>query len=183
MKRIDIDFSNRGWRMVVARTGWTEFAMLILLLLTVVLGGVAVNTESQRARATEGRLKTNGDRRGQNVTTVAQVTNPVTPKMAAAANEVVRQLNLPWNDLLAAIERNTPRRILLIAIEPDAARHVLRLEAEAPTPEAMLDYVAKLHTDSFFSAVSMVRHETKETKSGNVIGFVVEAAWKEPSGE
>jgi hypothetical protein len=53
----------------------------------------------------------------------------------------------------------------------------------SPTPEAMLDYVAKLHTDSFFSAVSMVRHETKETKLGNVIGFVVEAAWKEPSGE
>jgi len=183
MKRIDIDFSARGWHSVFARSGWTELALFMSLLLAVVIGGVVVDTENQHAKVAEGRLHTSVGQTGQRVTTVAPVGEVVTPKTAAAANEVVRQLNLPWNDLLAAIERDTPRRILLLAIEPDAARHVLRLEAEAPTPEAMLDYVAKLHTDSFFSAVSMVRHETKETKLGNVIGFVVEAAWKEPSGE
>ncbi len=108
---------------------------------------------------------------------------PVTiaPAQADAVNAAVLQLNLPWRDLLDALEDATPASIALLALEPDTKKRVLKAEAEGRTPAEMIAYVEALKRQGFFHTVRVTRHDIGAQDPGRPVRFQLEADWDNAS--
>lgn len=97
---------------------------------------------------------------------------------ASVVNVAVHQLNVPWRDILDAIERATPHHIALLGIEPDSSRQLIRITGEALSTDAMLAYLDQLNRSPFFSAASMSKHLTNEQDPQKPLRFTIEAYYQ-----
>lgn len=61
-----------------------------------------------------------------------------------SAQLVVRQLALPWADMLMAIESAAGDDVAVLQVQPEARERVLRVTAEARDERAMLGYLRRL---------------------------------------
>lgn len=95
----------------------------------------------------------------------------------AAINEAIGQLNLPWGELFSAFEAELPKSVALLALEPDVRKQVFNVQAEAKTPEDMVDFYASLDAGQRFAEVSLLRHEVNEEDPNRPIRFVLQARW------
>lgn len=95
----------------------------------------------------------------------------------AAINEAIGQLNLPWADLFSAFESGLPKTVALLALEPDARKGLFKVQAEARTPEDMVDFLARLDAGGRFAEVTLVRHEVVEQDPNRPVRFLLLAAW------
>jgi Tfp pilus assembly protein PilN len=103
----------------------------------------------------------------------------VATTQAAAVNQAISQLNLPWREMWNQLEATTPSSIGLLALEPDTKRHRLHIQAEAKNSDAMLDYIMQLRRQPFFSEVMLQKHETNELDPEKPIRFQLDAFWSE----
>ena len=99
------------------------------------------------------------------------------PRATKAAAVVARDLQMPWAEMLAALEAVQAHDVALLGVEPSASRHNIRITAEAKTPEAMLNYVDALRGDSF-PEVTLSSHQVEAQTPGNPVRFVVQARWR-----
>jgi len=98
-----------------------------------------------------------------------------------AVNRAVEQLNLPWHDLLAGVERAGTPTVSLVSIEPDPQHGLVRITAEAASADAMVDYVAGLAQQPNFRAVAIRKHQLDLQSPYQPIRFVVELSWRQAS--
>ena len=99
------------------------------------------------------------------------------PRATKAAANVARDLQVPWSDMLAALEAVQARDVALLGVEPSALRHNIRITAEAKSLDAMLNYVDALHGDAF-SDVTLMSHQVEAQTPGTPVRFVVQARWR-----
>jgi len=102
---------------------------------------------------------------------------PLDPRAAKAAATVARDLQIPWADMLAALESVKTKEVALLAVEPSATRHNVHITAEAKNTDAMLDYVDALRGPSF-PDVSLSSHQVQVQTPGAPVRFVVQARWR-----
>ena len=102
----------------------------------------------------------------------------LTPNKAEAINRAIRQLNLPWDPLFAAVEARLGTRISLLSLEPDASNRVLHIQGEAKSPDDMLDFIAALDDQTFFQSAQLIRHEIVDSDKNKPIRFIAEALWR-----
>lgn len=107
----------------------------------------------------------------------------ISKMQASAVNTAVHQLNVPWRDILDAIELATPRHIALLGIEPDSSRQLVRITGETLSTDAMLAYLDQLNQSTFFSAASMSQHFTDEQDPQKPLRFTMEAYYQAPTME
>jgi hypothetical protein len=95
----------------------------------------------------------------------ATVSRPLTEQAARAqmlevkqANQVVRQLGLPWNALFNAVESSGGKEIALLSLEPDLQKGMVRVGGEAKDFDALLNYVKELSTREVFGSVMLQNH-------------------------
>jgi Tfp pilus assembly protein PilN len=98
-------------------------------------------------------------------------------KQASSVNNAIAQLNLPWRDLLDAIEMATPANIALLAIEPDSKRQIIKGMAEAKNSSAMISYIERLKKQEFFEEVVLTKHEINDQDLNKPYRFQFEAQW------
>lgn len=79
-----------------------------------------------------------------------------------ALNNVVKQLNIPWQDIFKQLEKTIPPDIALLSIEPDAQRSQIRLQAEAESLDSLLRYASTLQNYGIFGRLNYSKHETNE---------------------
>jgi Tfp pilus assembly protein PilN len=103
---------------------------------------------------------------------------PIDVKQAAAVNFAVARLNLPWDNLLNAIEAATPTQIALMSITPEPGRALIRIEAECAGSKDMLDYLASLGQQPLLGRVTLTRHELVKDGMDSVFRFQVEVQWR-----
>lgn len=105
-----------------------------------------------------------------------------------AVAAAVRALNLPVDDLLAAMipPRDIRAAVLGLTIEAgkpeqerEAGGSTLKLNAEARTGIEMARYVAYLNERPAFSTAYLVRHEVAENQPARPYRFTVEVVWRE----
>jgi hypothetical protein len=101
---------------------------------------------------------------------------PLDPRVSKAANQVARELQVPWAELLAALEAVPTPEVALLGVEPSAQRHVVRITAEAKNSSAMLDYLRDLQA-RHFSDVWLTSHQVQVTTPGTPVRFVVQLKW------
>ena len=103
---------------------------------------------------------------------------PIAEAQATAVNAAVAQLNIPWRDLLDAVESATPKDVALLSLEPDAHKDILRGVAEAKTSDDMLSYIEQLKKPGFFDIVVLTKHEINEQDPNKPLRFQFEAHWQ-----
>ena len=107
-----------------------------------------------------------------------QIALSLPAKQVDAINQAIRQLNLPWPDLFAAVEHALNEHISLLALEPEASSQTLRIQAEAKTADDMLDFVTALQADKAFRSARLLRHEINENDKNKPYRFTLEAQWQ-----
>jgi Tfp pilus assembly protein PilN len=90
----------------------------------------------------------------------------------------VRQLTLPWTDIVQAVEASAMREVGILNMQPDPQQRVLRLTAEAKTREAMVEYVRRMSQTKIFSEVYLVNHHVQTEDPSRPIQFAVQASFQ-----
>jgi type IV pilus assembly PilN-like protein len=98
---------------------------------------------------------------------------------AAGVEQVVRQLTLPWPEMIEAVESTPRRQVALLQLQPEAGGRTLRLTAEAGSAEAMLDYVRRLGESQALARVHLVSHQMQTGNASRVVQFVAQASLRE----
>ena len=94
------------------------------------------------------------------------------------ANQVVRQLTLPWNALFKAVETSGGENIALLSMEPDMQKGMVKISGEAKDLNALLTYVKQLSTRKVFGNVFLQNHKIQETDPQKPLHFSLLAYWK-----
>lgn len=94
------------------------------------------------------------------------------------ANQVLRQLSLPWDALFTAVEASGGKNIALLSMEPDLKKGMVTISAEAKDFDAMLDYVRQLGKREVFGSVLLQNHQVQQADPQKPIRFSLRAVWK-----
>ena len=94
-----------------------------------------------------------------------------------AARATVRQLALPWPQLIDSLERASMKEVLVLHIQPDAQSRVVRVTASAAQERAMLEYLRRLGLG--FAEVHLLSHQIREDEPQRPIQFAVQARFRD----
>jgi hypothetical protein len=154
-----------------------SWALLALGALATLVAGVQFQTangqhlrEARALRALEASLDaTRQGRRGH-----ARAADGDDGRAGAA---VVRELQVPWARLFAALEGVARDDVALLSIEPSAAKQEVRIVAEAKSSDAMLDFLDALRTQPLRRVV-LVSHQVQIQTPGSPVRFQARATWE-----
>lgn len=164
--RVSIDFV-RPRKLLSLREGFLLFGSLVALAVSI--WSLATTTAS--LASVEEQLANQKHIQSQKPALL-------TDAQRASINRAIRQLNLPWPELLSAIEAHSVDRVALLSLEPDAANRMLRVTGEAKSPDEMLEFVNRLGSDPLFVTANLLRHEVNESDRNRPYRFVMEATWQ-----
>lgn len=94
------------------------------------------------------------------------------------ANEVLRQLGLPWEKLFRAVESAGSKDVVLLALEPDMEKRVMKITGEARNIPAMLGYVTQLGEQDMFDSVYLQSHQVQQQSQDRPVRFALVAVLK-----
>ena len=156
------------------RPQWIGVSVLILAL--VVSGDMVVRYrnalhELAAVDAAQGMLS--ADRRPQRA--VPKERLDAEAKIIDAA---VRQLSIPWAQMIEAVEAASTGEVTVLQLQPETQQRSLRLTAEAKSREAMLRYVRRLGETRALSGVHLVNHHVQVEDPSRPIQFGVQAAFR-----
>ncbi len=95
-----------------------------------------------------------------------------------AAQQILRELALPWDALFGAIEAATDGSTAMLAIEPDAAKRVVRISGEARNYLAVLNFMGRLEKTPVLSGVHLLSHQIREDVAERPYQFTLSASWR-----
>lgn len=94
------------------------------------------------------------------------------------ANEVLRQLSVPWDGLFQTVESTGGKDVALLALEPDTEKRLVKISAEAKNIAAMLDYIKQLENHDVFGTVYLQSHHVQLQDPEKPVRFVLLAIWR-----
>jgi len=154
------------------RATWLGASLLIVSL--AVAGDLAMryrDAQTELAALDETRGLLNAEPRPR---------RPVSKERQAEEAKIVeaamRQLTLPWAQMIEAVESASTGGVSLLQMQPEARQRTLRLTAEAKNREAMLRYVRRLGETRALSGVHLVNHRVQIEDPSRPIQFGVQAA-------
>lgn len=178
MKPMQIDFAPPSWQRSVRQTHpltWLVLALALVLGSSVFFKGQKLHQQQQEQQQLLERK--------QNLLTQRAPAKPMATRAQApeaqiqAVNQAILQLNLPWRDLLNALEAGTPKTIALLGLEPDAKKRTLKGLAEAKDSDAMVEFISQMKKQDAFDDVLLSKHEINEQDPNKPLRFQFEARW------
>jgi Tfp pilus assembly protein PilN len=167
--RIELDY------VAAPRRPWWIGASLLILALAVA-GDMAWRYRDARHQlaaldAAQGLL--NVDRQPQRAVPKERL-----DEEAKIIDSAVRQLTLPWAQIIQAVEAASTGEVTVLQLQPETQQRSLRLTAEAKNREAMLRYVRRLGETRVLSGVHLVNHHVQTEDPSRPIQFGVQAAFR-----
>jgi hypothetical protein len=157
MRALQLDF-QRTYRPVP----WLGLGVLVAALIALAAMAGYYQTVNEQIRFWQDKA----DRATRLSGYRAAASHPLTEQAARAqllevklANQVVRQLGLPWNALFTAVETSGGKEIGLLSLEPDLQKGVVKIGGEAKDFDALLNYVKELSTREVFASVMLQNHQ------------------------
>lgn len=176
MRKLDLDYASArphsGWSLPLLAGGMALAAAALLHFQAVQRESAALAAASSGARDQPGQRDRAPARQRADAARQAEE--------VAAANAVIRELSLPWEDLFSTFELAASSEIALLAIEPDARKRVVKVTAESRTAQGMLNYIKRLQRAPLLDEVVLQKHELQIDVPGKPLRFVVVGAWKDP---
>ena len=171
--RLELDFSPARRNQPI---GWV---LLIIGVAAALLAGVQFQSAQAARLAMASELNATADRLpGAKKKEPARVGPPVDPRVSKAANQIARELQMPWAEMLAALESVPTSEVAVLGVEPSALRHQVRITAEAKNSTAMLDYLQALQAGPEFSDVWLSSHLVQAQTPGTPLRFIVQLKWR-----
>jgi len=93
------------------------------------------------------------------------------------ASDIVHQLNVPWDELLANIEAANIEDVALLSIESDVDRRTINISGEAKGLPAMLEYTRSLQARPTLADIFLQSHEIQAQDPQHPVRFVLSANW------
>ncbi|HEY3596120.1 MAG TPA: PilN domain-containing protein [Paraburkholderia sp.] len=179
MKRLHIDLAPFSVRRQFFRTRPVARWLVLAGLLLCVLAGFRAQKLLARLDSLDSEAVHLAQRAVESARSLVRVTSaPIEVKQASAVNAAVARLNLPWDDILNAVEAATPHQVALLSITPEPARALLKIEAEGGSSADMIGYLKALEQQPLFGRVYLVRNELAKDHTDGVIRFQIEAEWR-----
>lgn len=170
-RQLCIDFVHRTWRF--ERIAVALFIVAALLMAAALWQARAGRQAIAALHAEAASLQ----RAGQSaVAARAQAT--IGPERTRAINDAIRRLNLPWEDILVALNKAATPHVALLALEPEVQNSVIKLQAEAKSFDAMLNY--QRHLEELFPEAVLTRHEVLLKEPGAPVRFSLHTRWAPP---
>lgn len=94
------------------------------------------------------------------------------------ANEVLRQLTLPWEELFRTLESVAGKKVALLALEPDLEKQQVKISGEARDMAALLNYIARLEEQPVFGTVYLQSHQLQLRDPERPVRFALLAVWR-----
>lgn len=94
------------------------------------------------------------------------------------ANQVLRQLTLPWQALFNAVEAPDGKSVALLTLAPDLQEGTVKIVGEARNFEAVLAYVRHLAARNMFDEVLLQSHQVRQDDPHKPVRFALLARWK-----
>lgn len=171
MARLSLDYQH-GTRPFP----WAGAALLVSALAVLTLAGIyyrelagkVVSWEAKARQDIAPGQQTTGSQRGM-ADTALEIKH---------ANEVLRQITLPWGELFQAIESSSDKELALLAMEPDAEKHVVKISGEAKNIAAVLGYIKRLSAQEAFSSIYLQSHQIQQQDPEKPVRFALLAAWR-----
>jgi len=96
------------------------------------------------------------------------------------AQAVLRQLALPWAQLVESLESAAMPDVAVLQVQPDAQSRLLRVTAEAKGEETMFRYLRRLAAAEGFSDVHLVSHQVREDDPRRPLQFSLQISFRSP---
>lgn len=93
------------------------------------------------------------------------------------ANDVLRQLNLPWDRLFSALEKSVTPEIGILSVAPAPNKASITLKAAAPDTAAAIDFMERLQATKLLMNVHLTNQEITEDNKRQPLQFTVTAGW------
>lgn len=176
MRPLVIDFAPQSFRRTVfltSLTSWVGLVMALALCTAIALYAIRLTQQKNAIAAALSGLQQQQQAQLKRLAGRAAATKPAAIPEAklSAVNKAIAQLNLPWTDVLNAIEAATPPQIALLTIEPDAKKQSIKLIAEANSSHAMVAYIEVLKKQPFFTSALLAGHEINEKDQNRPLRF------------
>src|SRR5258708_440137 len=136
------------------RPQWIGVSVLILAL--AVSGDMVLryrNAQHELAAVDAAQGLLNANRRPQRAVSKERL-----DEEAKIIDAAVRQLSIPWAQMIEAIEAASSNEVTVLQLQPETQQRSLRLTAEAQTPEAMLRYRRPLGRAPLLSPMHPFHH-------------------------
>ncbi|MGE5320341.1 MAG: hypothetical protein ACM3KD_09185 [Hyphomicrobiaceae bacterium] len=177
MRALRLDYQRRNDPLP-----WAGVGLLVVTLAALIALGGHYRALSREAAVWDSKA----DRIERQSRRHAQATRPLTEQQARAqalevkqANQVLRQLTLPWNAMFEAVEASGGKDVALLSLEPDVQKGVVKITGEAKNLAALLDYAKRLAARKVFSNVFLENHKIQQTDPEKPLHFTVLVVWKE----
>ena len=115
----------------------------------------------------------------------AQAAGPRGEKGAAAlaleirqANQVLRELSVPWDALFQAVEAAGDQDVTLLSMEPDVEKQAAKIVGEAKNMTAVLNYMRQLGKQPVLHDITLQHHQIQSQDSEKPVRFTVVASWE-----
>jgi Tfp pilus assembly protein PilN len=139
---------------------------------------VSVSGEIERLEATAGEMKRMTRRVPGRMTESPRDAREMQQEIRIA-NQVVRQMTLPWDRLFRELEVAASREVALLAVQPDVASRQVRISGEAASFKAMLEYSRRLEQTDMLGEVVLLGHEVRSQDPQRPVTFSLSAGWSE----
>lgn len=90
-----------------------------------------------------------------------------------AIEAVRRELALPWAAIVRSLEAAAAPEVALLQMQPQAREGLIRLVAEAPSEQAMLEYLRRLGSTEALEHVHLASHQVVADTPQRPIHFTV----------
>lgn len=90
----------------------------------------------------------------------ATVETGVSQDATKRANEILRQLNQPWDQLFSAIEQAMGHSVSILSVAPDPHKSTIIINALAPNMDVAVDFIKRLQATQLLTGVYLVNQET-----------------------
>jgi Tfp pilus assembly protein PilN len=180
MSRLTIDFAPRTVRTLWYRLPRVAVPVLLLaVVLVVVAGAQLIALQHQIMLAQQATQYAQAQERPRSEKPRRASTALLTPAQALSVNTAIRKLNVPWEELLDALEEAASPRVALLELRPDIATQQIVGIAEAANSDAMFAYVRRLQGQPMLRTAYLRSHQVSELDRNKPIRFEFTATWRE----
>ena len=180
MSQLHVDFVPRtvaaqAWRLPL----WV-WPLLLAGIIVIFAGAWKVWSIEQRLASVKALMAADQRRISQaRVKASRDASQSVSAAQVISINAAVRQLNVPWTDLLEALEASGSKKVALIELRAEPGVNRLLVSAEVRASDDIIAYVFRLKKEQIFSSVLVSGHQTSEVDSNKPIRFELIAVWRD----
>lgn len=169
----NLDFSQDR----AARRRWRDVLLGVIGLAFGLQLGLAAWRWQALQTAREGLVAQQRQLAGKSARADAAVLSPDQLKAAQAAQAMLNNLGVPWENLLTAIEAARTQKILIDAVQPHAEDGSVTISVKCADFAALAEFIERLTQQGDLHEVMLVS-EARPENTANSLQAVVSAKWR-----